>query len=127
MSEKPLNDENYLIFAMKHYDNPSCEDLSEFQNDLNRTVYIKRHLKKYVRSGEIKERLLINQLIIFTNVFGISNGIRMICHKMDEELLPVLKSFLEFLQFMPISDIPEAPQLLHTSHDGTVFNRLCGI
>jgi hypothetical protein len=127
MGDKQLNDENYLIFAMRHYNNPSCQDISEFQNDLNRTVYIKRHLKKYVRCGEIKERLLINQLIIFTNVFGIVDGVRMICYKMDEELMPTLKSFLVYLQYMPKCDIPEAPQLHDIAHDGMVFGRLSSI
>ena len=127
MSEKPLNDANYLTFAMRHYNNPACLDVSEFQNDLNRTIYIKRHLKKYVKDGEIKHRLLINQLIIFTNVFGVFNGIRMVCYKIEEDLLPALKTFLIYLQYLPNETIPEVPELHNIPHDTSLMDRLCDI
>jgi hypothetical protein len=127
MTEKPLNDATYLTFAMKHYNNPSCQDVAEFQNDLNRTVYIKRHLKKFVKEGEIKHRLLLNQMIVFTNVFGVLNGVRMICYKIDEELLPALKAVLIYLQYLPNETIPEVPELHKVPYDNQLMETLCHI
>ena len=69
MFEKITND-NVLLFALKHYDNPQCEGEKEFYDDLKRFKYIKRLLKKYKVDGVVKERLLLNHIIILNNVFG---------------------------------------------------------
>ena len=66
-----LNDDNFLMFAMKHYDNPQCKNIEEFHEDMNRIKYLKRLFRKYKTSGVLRERLILNHIIIFTNVFGI--------------------------------------------------------
>lgn len=65
-----LDDSNFVLFAAKHYDNPHCHDTSEFYDDLKRFKYIKRLIIKYKDRGELKERLILNHIIILYNVFG---------------------------------------------------------
>lgn len=95
-----LNDDNFLIFAMKAYDSPKCI-MSEFEEDLKRIKYIKRLIKRYKTTGELKERLILNHLIILSNVFGTRNSVRMLFHKIDKEDYDILKTFLLFLNYMP--------------------------
>jgi hypothetical protein len=96
-----LNDENFSLFAVKYYDNPQCSSMTEFEEDLTRIVYLKRLFKKYQRTGELRERLILNHLITFYNVFGIPAGNRMLFYKMDKDLLSYLKTFLIYLQYLP--------------------------
>lgn len=95
-----LNDDNFLIFAMKAYDSPNCI-MSEFEEDLKRIKYIKRLIKRYKTTGELKERLILNHLIVLSNVFGTKNSVRMLFYKTDEEDYDILKTFLLFLDYMP--------------------------
>jgi hypothetical protein len=95
-----LNDENFLMFAMKAYDSPNCIP-SEFEEDLKRIKYVKRLIKRYKTTGELKERLLLNHLIILSNVFGTKNTVRMLFLKIDKEDYAILKTFLLFLDYMP--------------------------
>lgn len=95
-----LNDDNFLIFAMKAYDNPNCI-LSEFEEDLKRIKYVKRLIKRYRLTGELKERLILNHLIILSNVFGTKPAVRMLFLRVDEEDYHILKTFLEYLNYMP--------------------------
>ena len=104
---KPLNNENYVLFAMRHYDNPQCENIEEFNDDLNRTKYLKRLFKKYEVSGILKERLILNHIIIFYNVFGIEAASRILFFKIEEEYHPLLKTCLVYLSYLP-EEIPEA-------------------
>lgn len=104
---KPLNNDNYLLFAMKHYENPQCENIDEFHDDLNRTKYLKRLFKKYQNSKILKERLILNHLIIFNNVFGVENSSRILFFKIEEEYHSVLKTFLVYLNCLPETEIPE--------------------
>ena len=66
MYEK-ITSENVVMFAIKHYDNPQCEGEKEFQDDLKRFKYIKWLLRKYYDTGVLKERLLLNHLIVLNN------------------------------------------------------------
>jgi len=97
-----LNDDNFMIFAMKAYDKPNCV-MSEFEEDLKRIKYIKRLIKRYKVWGEeeLKERLILNHIIVLSNVFGIESTVKMLFFKFDLEDYPILKSFLIFLNFMP--------------------------
>jgi hypothetical protein len=95
-----LNDDNFLIFAMKAYDSPNTI-LSEFEEDLKRIKYVKRLIKRYKSTGELKERLILNHLIVLSNVFGTKQSVRMLFFKIDEEDHHILKSFLMFLRTMP--------------------------
>ena len=65
-----IDDSNFVIFAAKHYDNPQCFDTTEFYEDLNRFKYIKRLLNRYEESGDLKDRLIVNHLVVLYNVFG---------------------------------------------------------
>ena len=96
-----LTNENFLMYAIKHYDNPSCSGLKEFDDDLKRLRYIKRLLGRYKATGNIKERLIINHLVVLYNVFGIDAATNMLLFKIQERLWPQLKPFLVFLNYMP--------------------------
>ena len=95
-----LNDDNFDIYAAKHYDRPHIIT-SEFEDDLRRIKYVKRLLRKYKQSGDFKERLILNHVIILSNVFGIDAAVNMLFFKVDKEDYPLLKTILLFLNFMP--------------------------
>ena len=88
------------MYAMKCYESPNCI-MSEFEEDLKRIKYIKRLIKRYKTNGELKERLILNHIIILSNVFGTRNAVRMLFYKLDEEDYEILKTFLLFLDYMP--------------------------
>jgi len=100
MNDFELNEDTYELYAMKSYDNPCCKSTDEFYEDLGRTRYIKRLLRRYVNKDEIKERLLLNHLIVFGNVFGPKPTARMLFYHMEQELWPALKTFLVFLNYI---------------------------
>lgn len=104
-----LTEENFELFAAKHYNNPQCVDISEFHEDLSRYKYIKRLLRKYQQTGEIQERLVLNHLIVIYNMFGISAANKMSFYRIEEELWPSLKTFLVFLNFLPETEKVEVP------------------
>ena len=91
-----LNENNFSLFAAKYYNNPNCTDILEFHDDLNRIKYVKRLLKGYGESGELKERLVLNHLITLYNVFDPHACTKMLVFKLPEHL-SVLKSFLSYL------------------------------
>ena len=95
-----LNDGNFLIYAAKHYDRPHILQ-SEFEDDLKRIKYIKRLLRKYKQTGEFKERLVLNHVIILGNVFGVEATVNMLFFKIDVDDYPQLKTILMFLNYMP--------------------------
>ena len=90
---------------MKSYDNPQCASTEEFYEDLNRIKYVKRLIKKYESQGILRERLLLNHIIILNNVFGKMSP-RLMFYSLEEELHSVLKTFLIYLSFLP-EKIPE--------------------
>tara|TARA_B100000941_G_C28269004_1_gene430489 strand:- start:316 stop:687 length:372 start_codon:yes stop_codon:yes gene_type:complete len=95
-----LNEENYLLFAIKYYENPHAATMEDFEEDLKRFKYIKRLLKKYVVSGELKHHLILNHLIICFNVFG-DGTIPLLFYKIEKEYWSILKTFLLFLNRIP--------------------------
>ena len=106
MYEKITGD-NVVMFAIKHYDNPQCEGEKEFQDDLKRFKYIKRLLRKYYDTGVLKERLLLNHLIVLNNVFGPDACATLLLYKIQKEYWPSLKSFLLFLNILTEEEIKE--------------------
>ena len=102
MEFNEISDTNYILYAMKAYENPHCMGLDEFNEDLNRTKYIKRLFRKYQRNNVLRERLILNHIIIFCNVFGVQSGIRMLFFRMEEDLYSSLKTFLLYLDYIPI-------------------------
>lgn len=122
MNDYKLNDDNFLMFAMRHYDNPQCKNIEEFHEDMNRIKYLKRLFRKYKTSGVLRERLILNHLIIFTNVFGIEAAARLLFLRIEEDLHIYLKTFLVFLNSLP-SDIPEA-DVIRIPLDRRIITRL---
>ena len=95
-----LTDDNFMIYALKCYSTPDCI-ISEFNEDFNRIKYIKRLFRKYKDTGDLKERLILNHIIVLGNVFGPEAVSRILFYKIDEEDYPLLKSFLTYLNLMP--------------------------
>lgn len=106
MFEKLTND-NIIMFAIKHYDNPQCEGEAEFTDDMKRFKYVKRLLRKYKETGEIKERLILNHLIVIFNVFGAEAGSTLLLFKIEPEFWSILKSFMTFLNMLPEGELLE--------------------
>lgn len=95
-----VNEDNLIIFAAKHYYNPKCIDAEEFYEDLNRFKYIKRLLNKYLETGKLSERLILNHLIVIFNAFGIEAALKMLKLKLDENHWPIIKPCLIFLRYI---------------------------
>jgi hypothetical protein len=99
MHEK-LSDDNFLIYCAKHYDNPQCHSTEEFIEDLKRIKYIKKLITRYIDSGELKDRLILNHLIILYNVFGAEHMARILYLKMRVQF-KYIKPFLILLGVLP--------------------------
>lgn len=95
-----LTEENFTLFAIKYYDNPSCKGMHEFEDDLKRFRYIKRLFKKYTAGKGLKERLIVNHLVVLYNLFGPATT-KMLFFKVEKKHWPQLKTFLVFLNYMP--------------------------
>jgi len=96
-----LNDDNFLMFAMREYINVQCIDIEEFYDDLKKIKYIKRLFNAYKNNGQLKERLILNHFIIFYNVFNVQAGTRILFYKIEKDFWPMLKTFLIYLDRMP--------------------------
>jgi hypothetical protein len=123
-----LDEFNFLLYAAKHYDNPQCYDTVEFYDDLKRIKYIKRLLNRYIEEGDLKERLVLNHIIILNNVFGPAATVKMLflkCKGLESQL----KSFLIFLNILPdkVENIGIENRTINTkeiSHDEKILEEL---
>ena len=106
MYEKITSD-NVIMFAIKHYDNPQCEGEKEFHDDMKRFKYIKRLLRKHKDSDILKERLLLNHIIILNNLFGPEACVTLLLFKIQREYWETLKSFLLFLNMIRDDELTE--------------------
>ena len=95
-----LNEDNLQFFAVKNYENPQAITREDFEKDLNHFRYIKRLLKRYKSSGELKVHLLINHFIILYNIFG-DAATPMLFYKIEEDLWSIVKTFVVFLNRLP--------------------------
>ena len=95
-----LTSENFLLYAVKAYDKPNCI-MSEFKEDMKRFNYLKRLFRRYRKMGELRERLVINHLVVIYNVFGVEVATRMLFYKISKEDYSALKTYLLFLNYMP--------------------------
>ncbi|AEC53068.1 hypothetical cyanophage protein [Synechococcus phage S-CRM01] len=117
-----LNKDNFLMFAIKHYENPLSSTREEFEEDLKRFKYVKRWLKKYHETGDMNGHLLLNHIIIIFNCWN-DASIPMLFYKIDQDYWSYLKTFLEYL-----NRIPEYPhtQLHDIPTDINISNKLKG-
>ena len=100
MQFNELNEENFLLFAIKNYENPQALTKEDFDKDLNHFKYIKRLLKKYKKTGELKVHLLLNHFVILYNIFGEATT-PMLLFKIDSEVWNTIKTFIVFLNRLP--------------------------
>ena len=103
--DNDLNEKNFLLYAMKEYNNPQCIDIEEFNDDLRKIKYIKRLFNQYASEGVLKERLLLNHIIIFYNVFPPKAATKILFYKIEERFWPILKTFLFYLNLLPENEI----------------------
>lgn len=97
-----LNEQNFIMYAMKCYISPNCI-LSEFESDIKRTKYLKRLFRRYKSTKILKERLILNHLILLNNVFGPEPTTRILFYRIDERDYDILKTFLLYLNILPVS------------------------
>ena len=102
-----LTEENLFLYAAKHYYNPKFTDVEEFKEDLNRFKYIKRLFNRYLLEGELMDRLIMNHLIVVSNVFGIEPMLKILELKLDDKHWPIVKPFLIFLKYIRVDQYPE--------------------
>ena len=95
-----LTEENFLLFAIKHYENPQAVTKEDFDKDLNHFKYVKRLLKRYQKTGQLKTHLLLNHFIILYNIFGDATT-PMLFFKIEKELWSTMKTFVVFLNKLP--------------------------
>ena len=92
---------NFNAFGQKHYDDPQCEDIEDFNEDLRRFRYLKRLLHRYHENGEMRERLMLNHIICLFNVFGYEPCMRMLEFKIkDENHWSSIKTMLLYLRLI---------------------------
>ena len=107
-----LNESNYMLFAMKFYDNPQAVTKDDFDDDLKKFKDVKRLLKRYKNTGVLKTHLILNHIIVLFNVFNEAT-VPLLFYNMEEDLWPAIKSFLIYLKRVPeypkshIHGIPE--------------------
>jgi hypothetical protein len=107
MTAGVLSDEEFLIFSLQHYENPQCQSFEEFYEDLDRIKYLKRLINRSDGDVGQRNRLVLNHLIILTNVFGIVPANRILFFRMEEKYHRCLKTYLYFLNMLA-KEIPEA-------------------
>lgn len=95
-----LNDDNLMMYAMKHYDKPQYI-MSDFEEDFKRIQYLKKLFYRYRNKQDLQERLILNHIIVLYNVFGAEATTRMLFYKLESMYYPALKAFLEYLKIMP--------------------------
>jgi len=109
------------MFAIKHYDNPQAVGEKEFYDDMKRFKYLKRLFKKYSKTSILKERLILNHIIVLQNVFGPEPVKVLLFYKINQEHWSLLKTFLVFLNYMVETE------LNHISTDKKLMGKLKGI
>lgn len=96
-----LTSKNFELFAARNYRNHQCLSLADFHQDLDRFKYVLRLLRRYNDGGEVNVRLVLNHIIVIYNVFDISAANRMMFYRIDEDLHPIIRTFLIYLNFLP--------------------------
>jgi hypothetical protein len=112
-----ITPETFILFAIKNYDNPGCTGLSEFYDDLKRFKYVKKLFKRYKVTGDLKERLIINHLVVINNIFGQPAACKLLLHKIEADYRNELNSFLLYLNMIDES-------LDENSYDKDILEKL---
>jgi len=120
---KKLSEDNFLVYAMHHYDNPQCHNIEEFDKDLRIFLYLKKLITRYKQSDELRERLILNHIIVLYNVFG-DAATNMLFYKIDEKYWDVLVTFLVYLERMPESVPHYGIRTSDISLDENIINAL---
>ena len=120
---KKLSEDNFLVYAMHHYDNPQCHNIEEFDKDLRIFLYLKKLITRYKQSDELRERLILNHIIVLYNVFG-DAATNMLFYKIDEKYWDVLVTFLVYLERMPESVPQYGIRTSDISLDENIINAL---
>ena len=110
-----LNDDNYLLFAIKYYDNPHAVTREDFEDDLKKIKYVKRLLRRYTNNNVLKAHLILNHLTVLFNVFG-DAAVPLLFYNMEEDLWPAIKAFLLFLGRLPEYPRTDMDSLGHDQH-----------
>jgi len=97
---KKITKDNWLLFAQHNYDNPTLQKEEEFYEDIKRFKYLKRLFRKYVITGKIKVRLVVNHIIVLQNVFGVEAAVTLLLLKTDKQYWSVLKTVLDYLGYL---------------------------
>lgn len=100
MNDEKLNEQNFLLFCAKHYDNSKYASTEEFVEDLNRLKYIKKLITRYIENGDLKERLILNHIIILSNCFGPEILCKILYFKLKPQMR-YIKPFLILLNVLP--------------------------
>jgi hypothetical protein len=108
---------------MHHYDNPQCHTLDEFEEDLKKFLYLKKLLSRYKKDGELRERLILNHVIVLYNVFG-DAATNMLFYKVDRDCWDTLVTFLVYLERMPEHVTQHSIKLSDIALDETVISVL---
>ncbi len=124
MTEQKLAENNFLSYAIKYYDNPTIGNLSEFEDDLKRFRYLKRLFRKYKAGKGLKERLIINHIVILNNLFGSEAVTNMLFFKIEKQYWSQLKSFLVFLNYMPIGVVINSQEAIIEGYEIPVDEKI---
>jgi len=100
MDFKILTRDNFMLYAMGNYTNPDCMGMTEFNEDLCKIKYVKRLLKRYIRTGNLRTILLLNHMVVLGNVFGRTPTSRMLFFKLEGDTHPALKTVLLYLDYI---------------------------
>lgn len=95
-----LTEDNFLVYAMHHYDNQQCHSIEEFEEDLRRFLYLKKLFSRYKNNNELRERLILNHIIVLYNIFG-DSATDMLFFKLEKEYKSELATFLVYLNRIP--------------------------
>ena len=106
MNFDELNNDNAILFAMKHYNNPQCHTREDFDEDMRRFKYLKRLFRRYIKNNELRTHLILNHLIILYNVFG-EAATPLLFFKFEQEYWGILKTFLVYLNKYPVGWLPQ--------------------
>lgn len=124
--EQLLTEDNFLTYAMHHYDNRQCVSIEEFNDDLKRFLYLKKLFSRYKNELDLKENLVLNHLVVIYNIWG-EHATNMLFHKIDREYWDILTTFLVFLNRMP-EEVPQyGIKLSHIELDEYVISVLRNI